>query len=451
MRVGRGRRAGVGHVSHAAMLARCGRGPRCRYFRHPRPRTSRHRCPAAPRAVEVPPAGPPIPRAHDDDMIEAWAVASWRFERPRSALPSRPSRPARRPDRRVPGLRRRLPAVRPGRAAGRPADRPAQRARRVRARRPLAERLADGLGSSSGAPRRPPRAAPRPGRRAAGRRGASPSDAAIPGRHAGRSVPRPRPAPRLPGAIRSAPPARADGAPDRGPIESGPARWTSAGHRDRRPQSRSDGLGRAAVDDAGDATCRSCRSAPSTGRCQDSRARDRLDDRRRAPTALPSSATDRMPPSRHRAARRDPRHRLLDGAGRPVLHDAPRRPRRRRRQGRATRGRRDPRLGSAMGRATRPPGRGPRRTTSRSTATSAASASTSRRDGRRRSCAGCSRTPTSSSRTSGPAASPGSASTTRRCAAINPRLIHLAISGYGPTGPAAAGPATTSSSRRSAG
>ena len=50
------------------------------------------------------------------------------------------------------------------------------------------------------------------------------------------------------------------------------------------------------------------------------------------------------------AAGGDPRRGLLDGPRRPVLRDAARRPRRRRGQGGAARGRPDPRLGAAVGR-----------------------------------------------------------------------------------------------------
>ena len=49
----------------------------------------------------------------------------------------------------------------------------------------------------------------------------------------------------------------------------------------------------------------------------------------------------------------------------------------------------------------------------------------------RRSCVGCSSRRTSSSRTSGSAGSPGSGSTRRSSQRLNPRLVHLAISGYG--------------------
>ena len=68
------------------------------------------------------------------------------------------------------------------------------------------------------------------------------------------------------------------------------------------------------------------------------------------------------------------------------------------------------------------------------------------------SCAGCWPAPTCSSRTSGPAGSPGSASTTTALETLNPRLVHLAITGYGTDGSRRpTGPATTSSSRPSAG
>ena len=172
------------------------------------------------------------------------------------------------------------------------------------------------------------------------------------------------------------------------------------------------------------------------------RARDRAGSASTAGrlTALPSATMSAVRPSTGPLAG-TPRHRLLDGPGRAVLHDAPRRPRRRRHQGRAPRGRRDPRLGSAVGRAMRPPGRGPRRTSSRSTATSAASGSTCKH--RRRappSCAGCSRTRTSSSRTSGPAALPASASTTRRCAHQPATSSTWRSPATAPTGPAAGRP-----------
>ena len=107
---------------------------------------------------------------------------------------------------------------------------------------------------------------------------------------------------------------------------------------------------------------------------------------------------------RARPAGRDPRRRLLDGPRRPVLHDAPRGPRRGRHQGRAARGRRDAWLGPAVGgrRGRRHPDR--RLLPRRSTATSARSASTSSATRAARSSAGCSPARTCSSRTSASAA-----------------------------------------------
>ncbi len=65
--------------------------------------------------------------------------------------------------------------------------------------------------------------------------------------------------------------------------------------------------------------------------------------------ATPGTPTRR----RARAAGRDPRRRLLDGAGRAVLHDAAGGPGRGRRQGRAARGRRDAWVGAAVDRRRR--------------------------------------------------------------------------------------------------
>ena len=138
------------------------------------------------------------------------------------------------------------------------------------------------------------------------------------------------------------------------------------------------------------------------------------------------------------AARRPARRRLLDGPGRAVLHDAPRRSRGGRRQGRATRGRRDPRLGSAVGRrrggrdANRrllPRGQPQQAQRSGSTSSRTAGAEVlrrllgARRRARRELPAGRARAPR--------------ASTTTSSQRLNPGLVHLAISGYGADGPAA--------------
>ena len=158
-------------------------------------------------------------------------------------------------------------------------------------------------------------------------------------------------------------------------------------------------------------------------------------------------------PTRPGSARRPARRRLLDGPGRAVLHDAAGRPRAptssRSSRPRATRRAAGDRRGSGRPRARASPG--PRPTTSRSTATSAASGSTSSSPTARPSCAGCSSAATSWSRTSGSAGSRGSASTTTTLRRLNPGLVHLAISGYGPDGPAADGPATTSSIQAASG
>ena len=115
---------------------------------------------------------------------------------------------------------------------------------------------------------------------------------------------------------------------------------------------------------------------------------------------------------RSRPARRAPRRRLQHGAGRALRNDAPRRPRGGRRQGGAAGGGRDAWLGAAVGRRGRGPDRGllPRRQPQQAIA-----APGPQGRGRPRRCsAACSRGPTSSSRTTGWAGSPASASTTRR-------------------------------------
>ena len=69
--------------------------------------------------------------------------------------------------------------------------------------------------------------------------------------------------------------------------------------------------------------------------------------------------------------------------------------------------------------------------------------------GRRRSSGGWSPTPTSSSRTSGPARWSAGASATTSCRAINPRLVLARVTGVRPDRPVrAAGPASARSPRR---
>ena len=157
-----------------------------------------------------------------------------------------------------------------------------------------------------------------------------------------------------------------------------------------------------------------------------------------APTvALPSRMADRAPGPSDRSARRPERRRLLHGPGRAVLHDAARRPRGGRHQGGAAGGRRDARLGPAVG----------RRPTADGTRTAAYYLAVNRnkrsirldlkRPKAPRSCAGCSPAATSWSRTSGSAGSRASGFDDDALERLNPALVHLAITGYGPDGPAA--------------
>ena len=213
--------------------------------------------------------------------------------------------------------------------------------------------------------------------------------------------------------------------------------------RCRRRQPRPDRLGR-----AGDAATRSScptsrsstrhrplaqglhRPASSSNRWTLAQLREPRPTSARATIARDDPRTCRWP------ARRPARRRPLDGPRRAVRDDGPGRPRCRRRQGRAARGRRDPRLGPAVGR--RRGGRdADRRLLPGGQPQQAVDPPRPRPRTAPTSCAACSPTPTSSSRTSDRARSGGSASTTQALATLNPRLVHLAISGYGPDGPAA--------------
>ena len=134
---------------------------------------------------------------------------------------------------------------------------------------------------------------------------------------------------------------------------------------------------------------------------------------------------------RRRPARRAAGRRLLPHPGRAVRHDAARRPRRRGGQGRGARRRRHPHLAAAG------PGGRRRPTTWASTATSGRWPWTSRTPATprwRRSWPGG---PTSSSRTSSPAAWPASGWTTTPSRATNPGVVYASISGFG-SGPGGA-------------
>ena len=144
-----------------------------------------------------------------------------------------------------------------------------------------------------------------------------------------------------------------------------------------------------------------------------------------------AAATTTTDDGRSGPAGRDPRRRLLDGPGRPVLHDAAGGPRRGRGQGRAARGRHDARLGPALGRR-----RGrrdadrrllPRRQPQQALDPPRPQAE----DGPRGPAPAARATPTCSSRTTASAGSSGWGSATTALAALNPGLVHLAITGFG--------------------
>ena len=117
------------------------------------------------------------------------------------------------------------------------------------------------------------------------------------------------------------------------------------------------------------------------------------------------------------------------GARRAVLHDAPRRPRRRRHQGRAAARRHDARHAAVRRRTARPATTAA--TSPASTATSAASSLDLARTTAATSSCASSRPPTPSSRTRRPASWTASASATRRCASATRASSTRAIRGFG--------------------
>ena len=294
----------------------------------------------------------------------------------------------------------------------------------------LAERLPDGGSMVVPEILAPaPRARARPGRRPARRPDATRSDDAPPPRPAIRPLHRRRPHPQLArrGPARRAPRPRPDGSRSPTPsilfrsgsdiVEEGsrhdrrqsrPRRVGPRG-RARRPQHRPPA---ALTAPGGATTIRAChlRTRPATG-----------------------------------TARGHPRHRLLDRPGRAVLHDAPRRPRRGRHQGRAARGRRDARLGAALGRRRGGRWHPDRHVLPRGQPQQAQHPARPRGARRAaRSCGRCCAAATRSSRTTGLAGSRGSASPTRSLRELNPTWSTSPSAGSAPAARTPRSPATTS-------
>ena len=324
-------------------------------------------------------------------------------------------------------------------------------------------------GRAQGGPRHARRAAPRPRHRAARQRRASTPHAAEPGGHEGRAVRRPGLAPRLcraPIPIESIRRRKAmvpltDARIDyrSGTTVRAPARSTSSCSTG----SRSTGSCPPSTTCRRSRTCRSCRPTPSPGRCSRTSpgpcSTSEVDPPAVAPRRYASSVTD-TGSSADRSRHQRP-------AGRPARHRRARRssPGRTARCCWATWGPRSSR--SSRPRAT-PPAAGGRRG-------SAATVATARR---RRTAAyylavnrnkrGLRLDLKTAGRGGDPAAAarrwrrpgrelpgrrvrPARASTTRRSRALNPRLVHLAISGYGPAARPRTGPATTSSIQAASG